>query len=64
MEKGYAQQGRPRAVKKSINLSTNKSTRPDSFTGKFYQIVREELTSILLKFFPKISEGGILLNSF
>ena len=45
-------------------LPTNKSTRPDSFTGKFYQILREELTFILLKFFPKISEGGTLLNSF
>ena len=35
------------------NLPTNKSSESDSFTGKFYQIFREELTPILLKIFPK-----------
>ena len=46
------------------NLPKNNSSRPDGFTGEFYQKLREELTSMPLKLFQKTVEEDKLPNSF
>ena len=35
------------------DLPTKKSTKPNGFTGEFYQILKEELTPIRLEHFQK-----------
>ena len=41
-----------------------KSTRPDVFTGEFFQIYKEELIQILLKLLQKLEEVGTLTKIF
>ena len=47
-----------------LKLQTNKISGPDSFTGKHYEMFREELTLILLKQLTKITEKGAISNLF
>ena len=45
------------------NLSTKRSLGSHGFTSEFYQILKEELTWVLLKLLQKIEEKGTLSNS-
>ena len=57
----------PKSIKiikfKVKNLSIKKVLAPDGFTGEFYTIFKEEITSILHKLCQKTEEKGILPNS-
>ena len=42
-----------------IKLPTNRNSGLESFTGEFYQTLREQGTTILLKLLQKFAEEGV-----
>ena len=47
-----------------LKISTNRSLGPESFISEFYQALKEELTTILLKLLQKVEKEATLPNSF
>ena len=56
--------GQSQLLKLWLKISTTKSSEPDGFTGKLYQILRGQLTHILLKLFHKTARKEIHPSSF
>jgi hypothetical protein len=47
-----------------LSVPTKKCSEPEGFTAEFYQNFKENLSSILLKFFHKIENKELLPHSF
>ena len=57
--------GQSQVVRLKLLLNIfRQSPGPDDFTGMIKQTFREELIAMLLKLFQKLSEEGVLSNSF
>ena len=50
-------------LKLNKNIPVNKIPESDDFAGEFFDTFREELSPILLRFFPEVEERGILPSS-
>ena len=50
--------------KNNNKLHANKSPGLDDFTGEIYLTFKEEITTVLHKFFQKLEEEGVISISF